>query len=896
MSLFKKKKANPESSPEEKEAIENTEEASENEEIDPALVLKEEDKPSSVNPASTTNEVPDEIERYNADIHQGLTSEQVASRIEKGLINHENTKSGKTTWQIIYTNVVTYFNMLLLAIGIVLIVFGNYAQSFFLVIAFANTLIGIIQELKAKKTLEKLKLVTDSTCEVIRDSKSSIIKATELVLDDIYRIKSGEQVPTDSIVVDGNVEVNESLLTGESLPIKKNPGDRIYAGSYVVSGASTNRADKVGEYNYIAGIQNKAKEVSKPKSELVRSLNSVIKIIGLIIIPLGILTFWTQWIKNADGVVVSEHWWEIASKTMSKTAGSMVGMIPSGMYLLTSIALANSVVALSKKNAMVQDLYSIEMLARVDALCLDKTGTLTDGTMRVDEVVKIDGSYDLDNLIGSYLNAFNDTNQTSIALSQRFPLKNTYRIIDTIPFSSARKYSVVEFKGLGTFVLGAPEYLYKGRDRTILEYISSKQSSGYRVVMLCKAENPITNGTVKGKFTPVTIFTLEDHVRPEAPATIKWFKENGVNIKIISGDNPLTASEIAKKCGVPNAERCISLEGLSDREVTQIVNAYTVFGRVTPEQKALIIKELKNQGHTVGMTGDGVNDILAMKTADCSVAMANGSSAARNVAHLVLLDSNFASMPLAVQEGRRCINNVQRSSALYLMKTIFTIVFTIIVLLSFANGGHGMEYPFTSNNLFIMESVCIGLTSVFLALQKDDQPITGHFLKNTFMRAIPAAICLILAISINYILRYSNFLEISSEEAFTTFNSITMTVISLAMAYICFLPISPVRKHWYRALMFSTTFVLCLLGVFVLPFIPVFGSSGNLSKAFLGIDFREMNKIMWLIIVIYGTSSSTALMALMKLFKDLINKSEETKKKALEEKMQTVDSDNSVTL
>lgn len=906
MNLFKKKKNNTETVPEENEeskvSSENEEESSDD--IDPALLPKEEIQPSSVNPSAETNAVPDEIERYNADIKEGLTSEQVTSRIEKELVNRENTKSGKTTWQIIYTNVFTYFNMLLLAIGIVLIVFGNYAQSFFLVIAFANTLIGIIQELKAKKTLEKLKLVTDSTCEVIRDSKSTAIKATELVLDDIYKIKSGEQTPTDSIIVDGNIEVNESLLTGESLPIKKNPGDKIYAGSYVVSGACICRADKVGDYNYIAGIQNKAKEVSKPKSELVRSLNSVIKIIGLIIIPLGILTFWTQWIKNAANYDVAEHWWEIASKTMSKTAGSMVGMIPSGMYLLTSIALANSVVALSKKNAMVQDLYSIEMLARVDALCLDKTGTLTDGTMRVDEVVKIDSSYDLDNLIGSYLNAFNDTNQTSIALSQRFPLKNTYRIIDTIPFSSARKYSVVEFKGLGTFLLGAPEYLYKGRDRTILEYISSKQSSGYRVVMLCKAENPITNGAVKGKFTPVTIFTLEDHVRPEAPSTIKWFKENGVNIKIISGDNPLTASEIAKKCGVPNAERCISLEGLSDREVTQIVNAYTVFGRVTPEQKALIIKELKNQGHTVGMTGDGVNDILAMKTADCSVAMANGSSAARNVAHLVLLDSNFASMPLAVQEGRRCINNVQRSSALYLMKTIFTIVFTIIVLLSFANGGHGMEYPFTSNNLFLMESVCIGLTSVFLALQKDDQPITGHFLKNTFMRAIPAAICLILAISINYILRYSNFFEFRSEmtateidNAFTTFNSITMTVISLAMAYICFLPITPIRKHWYRSLMFATTFVLCICGIFVLPYIPVFGNSGNLSKAFLGIDFRYMNKIMWLIIVIYATCSSTVLMALMKLFKDLIDKSEENKKKALEEKNHLEEKDDkSITL
>ena len=508
--------------------------------------------------------------------------------------------------------------------------------------------------------------------------------------------------------------------------------------------------------------------------------------------------------------------------------------------------------------------------------------------MRVDEVVKIDNSYDLENLIGSYLNAFSDTNQTSIALSQRFPLKNTYRIIDTIPFSSARKYSVVEFKNLGTFLLGAPEYLYKGRDRTILEYISSKQSSGYRVVMLCKSENPIQNGTIKGRFTPVTIFTLEDHIRPEAPSTIQWFKDNGVNIKIISGDNPLTASEIAKKCGVPNAEKCISLEGLSNREVAQIVNEYSVFGRVTPEQKALIIKELKNQGHTVGMTGDGVNDILAMKTADCSVAMANGSSAARNVAHLVLLDSNFASMPLAVQEGRRCINNVQRSSALYLMKTIFTVVFTIVVLLTFLNGGNGIAYPFSSNNLLIMESVCIGLTSIFLALQKNDQPISGHFLKNTFLRAVPAAVCLIVAISINYILRYSgNFLELTGttgeiEQAFTTFNSITMTIISLAMAYICFMPLTPIRKHWYRAMMFLTTFVLTMFAIFVLPFIPTFtGEGNNLSSSFIGIDFRQMNKIMWMTIIIYAASSSSALMALMNFFKGISERNEEARKKAL---------------
>lgn len=890
MRLFKKKKNAPEPATEEKEeeeVIEKTEDeidVSDSEETDPSIQLDANNTPSSVKPGIETNDVPETIERFLPDVSQGLTSEQVSLRKEQELTNKEKSKTGKTTWQIIYTNVFTYFNMLLLAIGIVLIVFGSYTQAFFLVIAFANTLIGIIQEMKAKKTLEKLKLVTDATCEVIRDSKPSAIKTTELVLDDIYRIKSGEQVPTDSILVDGNVEVNESLLTGESLPIKKQPGDKIYAGSYIVSGSSLCRADKIGDYNYISGIQNKAKEVNKPKSELVRSLNSVIKVIGLIIIPLGILTFITQWMKF-DYI---QDWWERASETISKTAGSMVGMIPSGMYLLTSIALANSVIELSKKNAMVQDLYSIEMLARVDSLCLDKTGTLTDGTMRVDEVVKIDNSYDLENLIGSYLNAFSDTNQTSIALSQRFPLKNTYRIIDTIPFSSTRKYSVVEFKNLGTFLLGAPEYLYKGRDRTILEYISSKQSSGYRVVMLCKSENPIQNGTIKGRFTPVTIFTLEDHIRPEAPSTIQWFKDNGVNIKIISGDNPLTASEIAKKCGVPNAEKCISLEGLSNREVSQIVNEYSVFGRVTPEQKALIIKELKNQGHTVGMTGDGVNDILAMKTADCSVAMANGSSAARNVAHLVLLDSNFASMPLAVQEGRRCINNVQRSSALYLMKTIFTVVFTIVVLLTFLNGGNGIAYPFSSNNLLIMESVCIGLTSIFLALQKNDQPISGHFLKNTFLRAVPAAICLIVAISINYILRYSgNFLELTGttgeiEQAFTTFNSITMTIISLAMAYICFMPLTPIRKHWYRAMMFLTTFVLTMFAIFVLPFIPTFtGEGNNLSSSFIGIDFRQMNKIMWMTIIIYAASSSSALMALMNFFKGISERNEEARKKAL---------------
>jgi hypothetical protein len=845
------------------------------------------DPGTSAQPSIEVKDIPEDILRYDPEINEGLTNEQVEERKLQNLVNIDNTHAGKTTWQILSSNIFTFFNMLLLSIGIVLIVFGQANQTFFLAIAFANTLIGIIQELKAKKTLEKLKLVTSSQVTVVRNGKSTSIPTTELVLDDVYKLKNGDQIPTDSIILDGTIEVNESLLTGESLPIKKTTGEKIYAGSFLVSGSATVKASYIGEFNYISGIQAKAKELNTNKSELVRSLNAVIKIISLIIIPLGILTFITQWIKSAGSIPGpwQDYWFQIAQNTISKTAGSMVGMIPAGMYLLTSIALANSVIALSKKKAMVQDLYSIEMLARVDTLCLDKTGTLTDGTMRVDEIVTINKDYNYDDLIGSYLNAFNESNQTSIALSQRFPLRNTHVVIDKIPFSSARKFSVVEFKELGTFALGAPEYLYKGRDKTILEYIANKESSGYRVVMLCHCDNSITRGEIKGKFTPVCIFSLEDHIRLEAPDTIKWFTDNMVNVKIISGDNPLTASEIARKCGVPNAEKCISLEGLSEKEVTQIVNDYTVFGRVTPDQKALIIKTLKNEGHTVGMTGDGVNDILAMKSSDCSVAMANGSSAARNVAHLVLLDSNFASMPVAVQEGRRCINNVQNSSALYLMKTIFTIVFTIIVLFTFTNHGNGIDYPFKTNNLIIMESICIGLTSVCIALQKNDQPMTGHFLKNTFVRAVPAALCLIFAVAINYILRYSNnFFELpldnleKANEMFETFNTLTVTIIALAMSYNCFLPITPIKKYWHRTLLFIGIFILCMFAIFGLPFIPDFNGEGNFSINFLGIDFRYLNKTMWLVLLIYAAGSVSILAALTHFAISVVQRKDELDK------------------
>lgn len=396
--------------------------------------------------------------------------------------------------------------------------------------------------------------------------------------------------------------------------------------------------------------------------------------------------------------------------------------------------------------------------------------------------------------------------------------------------------------------------------------------------MLCKCERDIENGEIKGRMFPIAIFTLEDHIRPEAPDTIRWFTENGVQIKIISGDNPLTASEIAKKCNVPNAEKCVSLEGLSLREVAEIVDQYTVFGRVSPEQKAAIIKELKNRKNTVGMTGDGVNDILAMKNSDCSIAMANGASAARNAAHLVLLDSNFASMPAVVEEGRRVINNIQRSSSLFLMKTIFTIVFTVIVLLTFLNGGHGIKYPFETNNIMVMEIVGIGVPSFFLALQKNKQLITGHFLKNTFSRAIPAAIILISAIGLNYILNIENgsFLEPLNNRSFVTFCSLTMSVISLAMVFNCCSPF-----NLYRTCLYIGVIVLFCLMVFVLPYIPAvterpvtlpIDSYWNLSMQLTGIDFRDMSKTMWLVLIIYGALSTGILNILLKLFAVLMNR------------------------
>ena len=842
--------------------------------------------------------LPTNIVRFSPEVTKGLTSQQVEQRKGEGLTNVAKDVTARTYKEIFFYNIFNFLNVIVFSIAIALLVFKQYTQTFFALIAIANTAISIVQEIKSKKIVANLKLVTSQNVNVLRDGNIITIPAHELVLDDVFVLNNGDQIPTDAIILSGECEVNESLLTGESMPIKKGKHTTIYAGSFLVSGSIIVKAIAVGSYNYALGIQAKAKEYKMTNSELVSSLNKVIKAIGIVIFPLGISLFFTQLFLSHD-IAKAPDLFEKISSSFSYTAGALIGMIPSGMYLLTSVALSSGVIALSKKKTLVQDIYCIEMLARTTTLCLDKTGTLTDGTMHCSDTIVYDKKYNINDLVGSYLGAFNESNSTSLALSRAYPIKKAYAIKNTMPFSSERKYSAVSFEKYGMFLLGAPEFVYTTSSnkkdklyKDISEEIKLQQQKGLRVVMLVRVNGKESK---KDKLitSPVALFVIEDHIRPEAKDIIRWFTKNGVKTKIISGDNPLTASEIAKKCGVPNAEKAISLEGLTVNQLSALIDEYTVFGRVTPEQKAAIIKELKNSGETVAMTGDGVNDILAMKNSDCSIAMANGASSAKNVAHLVLLDSNFSHMPEIVAEGRRVINNIQRSSSLFLMKTLFSIVLTIFVLITFIPAPHnGITYPFQTYNFFIMEVAGIGLPSVLLALQRNNAEIKGHFVRNTLSRAIPGALCMLIAISLAYLFRSTGVLGLGEEqvstwaltkgneayikniidESFTTFCSLSLAVVSLAMVFNCSIPFNK-----YRMTVFILSLSIAIVGTFAMPYLsPIVvteqsfalpkGVELNLSTQLTGTDFRYLSVNEIIILVLYFVIGHGLLTMLISLF------------------------------
>lgn len=743
---------------------------------------------------------------YDTDLFVGLTSEIVEQRKEDNLVNKVSDGKGKTVMGIIFSNFFTFFNMLYFVITILFIVLKSYDNLMFLTTIIPNLIIGIIQEIKAKRMMDKLSLMSAPTTTVIRDGEKLEIPVSEIVLDDIIFYTAGKQICADSIVLEGFIEVNESLLTGEADAILKQPGDLLLSGSFVVSGMAVARVDKVGKDNYIEKLSKDAKMYLKPRSEILRSLNGIIKFVSLIIIPLAVMTYLTS-SANAP----RDYLGFLNKQGIIKAASSMLAMIPAGLFLLTSMALFVSVIRLARVKTLVQELYCIEMLARVNMLCLDKTGTITDGTMRVTDCIEIKNptDYTIREIIGSMMQTFEETNPTADALINYFEKNTVLKATDKIPFSSKRKFSAVTFGDIGTFVLGAPEFvLTSGFDR-IAAKVERYAAQGNRVLLLGLTKSKVKPDETPRGVTPVCLIILEDHIRDDAIETIEYFKQNGVDIKVISGDNPVTVSKIALRAGIEGAERYISLAGLTDDEVRDSVFEYNVFGRVSPEQKRILIKTLKEHKKTVAMTGDGVNDILALKEADCSIAMASGSEAARYVSHLVLMDSNFSSMPRVVQEGRRVINNIQKTSTLYLVKTLFSILLTIMyIILGTQTGAIRMPYPFSAKNLYLIEWFAIGIPSFFLALQPNRELVQGKFLPNVVKSVLPGALTVvILHLLLNFIRILPGFEGLHANNAvFTTILTIVTTAVMLFVLLQSSQPL-----NWWRKTIFVLMIICCFL-------------------------------------------------------------------------------------
>ncbi len=758
-----------------------------------------------------------DAQRFSSDVQNGLTSLQVARRQEEGLVNVDTSKRGKSVAQIIFGNLFTFFNMLYFAIAVVLACYNQYDNCTFLIVAVANTLIAIFQELRSKKTLDKLNLITEPQAEVIRDGVTKQIPVSELVLDDVVILKSGAQISADCVVIDGFVEVNESVLTGESDAVTKNAGDTLFAGSFVVSNACTARVDKVGKYNYIAGLTGRAKQYQKPRSEMLRSLKIILIFVAIFVVPMAI-GLWTTNYK----FFVNEGAEDVFIQTLNKTSGSIISMIPAGPFLLTTVALAVSVIRLGKSKTMVQELYCIEMLARVDCLCLDKTGTITDGTMRVVENIDMrSGSpaYTVREIVGSMNSALKADNMTAKALKEFFGTPKKPALVPTavVPFSSARKFSAVSFKGVGTFFLGAPEFVLKAPSDRVNDLVNKYAQEGLRVLVLAQSTSTILNNEkLPAVRRAIALIVIEDHLRPDAEETIGWFRKNGVDVKVISGDNPVTVSNIACRVGIENADKYVSLEGMTDTQVQEASQKYTVFGRVSPDQKALLVKCLKAQGKTVAMTGDGVNDILAMKESDCSISLAGGSDAARKVSHLVLLEDNFSALPKVVAEGRRVVNNIQSSTSLYFMKTLYIIVINIMLIVLDLCFGRTLPSPYETIQIFILETVIIGLSTTVLALQPNESKIEGHFLGNVLKRCLPYSITFIVGTVSLYVAQIL-FTNADGTQAITGKELSTLIALTYTFGGYCalFYACKPFNK--WKIAMYAGLGVVSLLAVVLLP-------------------------------------------------------------------------------
>lgn len=717
---------------------------------------------------------------------QGLSKNEVQERIKEGNINKTNNDKLKTNWQIIRDNVFTLFNLYNLIIAIALLMVKAYTNTFFFAIIVVNVLIGIIQEIHGRNLVRKLSILTASKTTVIRDGKEQEIEIEEVVLGDTILLKQGDQIPSDSYVIQGEVEVNESLLTGESDSIVKAYEDKLLSGSYIVSGKCYAIVEKVGDDNFASQILNATKQEKENSSELLNSMKKVTKFTSFVIIPVGVILFVQAFFFRESTV----------AQSVVATSAALLGMLPKGLVLLITIALESGVIKLAKKEVLVQESYSIEALAHIDTICLDKTGTITNGKMSVSEIEIYNEKIlpkPFNNMMEAFVNGMDDTNSTFKAMKEHFDGKTTYEKLCNVSFSSERKWSSISFKQEGTIVVGAPEKLFEKSDNEIPEKIVELQKNGKRVLGVAYSKEEISEDRLPN-LEVVAIITLEDPLRKNAKEMLGYFKDQGIDVKIISGDNPLTVSNIAKRAGLKDYESYIDLSTIStDAEIVNLVDRYSIFARVLPHQKSIIVKALQAKGHKVAMTGDGVNDVIALRESDCSITLPDASDAAKQVSKIVLLNPDFSVLKDVLMEGRRVVNNITKVARIFFIKTIYSVLLSILCIIT------NMEFPFIPIQITLIDLIIEGYTSFFITFEKNKTPVTGSFLVKALTNALPFAIAIMFNIIILTIA--GKIIQIPQNQLTTMMYILIGFVSILAVEEVC----KPFNKM--RAFLFVTTAV-----------------------------------------------------------------------------------------
>lgn len=770
---------------------------------------------------------------YETNCEKGLTKSQVQERIGRGLVNTAVDSVEKTTREIIIENTFTYFNMIFVFLAVLVCIAGSFRSLTFLPVVIGNTLIGIFQEIRARNVLEKMNILNAPSTTVIRDGVEMEVGSQELVLDDIVVFHGGEQIPADAIVVKGEVSVNESLLTGESDELTKTPGMHLLSGSFIVSGECYARLEKVGEESYISKLTLEAKKMgSGEQSEMIRDINKLVKWVGIIIIPVGIILFAQGFVFNKEGF----------SQSIVSMVAAVIGMIPEGLYLLTTVALAVSTIRLAKQRVLLHDMKSIETLARVDVLCVDKTGTITENKMTVNDLVYSEEipkevADNLETIISDFASNMTSDNITMEAIKERFKDVSGRSAVSKTSFSSKVKYCSVTYSD-ECYVLGAPEMVLREDYEFYADSIGEYTNKGYRVLAFGKYLGKADGNPLTEKVIPYGFITLSNAVREKAPDTFRYFEKQGVNVKVISGDNPATVSEVARQAKISGAENYVDATSLAtDEDIEKAVQKYTVFGRVTPKQKQKIVKALQGQGHTVAMTGDGVNDILAMKDADCSVAMASGSEAAAQASQVVLLESDFSCMPSVVLEGRRVVNNIQRSASLFLVKNIFSF------LMSIFSAVFMMTYPLEPSQISLISGFTIGIPAFFLAMEPNKSRIKGKFIINVFLRALPAGLTDLIAVGA--IVWCGKVFGLSLAEVATA-----ATMLLCMIGFMVLFKISEPMNKYRAIVLVGNLIALLICGIFFNDLFALSGMSASCILLFIMFSFASESMFRWLTLLV----------------------------------------------